>query len=74
MPQFELEAAGEPAAFVRARSPEDAVRRALPAEPGRQPPVALADAQAGTGWQDVTVDGRPWGRVRPRDRMRFRRD
>ena len=81
MPQFELEAAGQPATFVRARSPEDAVRRALgppdasASDSDRQSPaLAVGEAEAGTGWQEVTVDGLPWGRVRPRDRMRFRRD
>ena len=75
MPQFEVVRAGRPPAFVRATDAEDAVRRHadLPAGPDRQP-VALAEPEAGTGWQDVTVDGVMWGRVRPRDRMRFRRD
>ncbi len=31
-------------------------------------------AEAGSGWRAVAVDGAVWGRVRPRDRMRFRRD
>ncbi len=74
MPQFELEASGQPAAFVRARSPEDAVRRALGGPDRQSAALAVGEAEAGTGWQEVTVDGEPWGRVRPSDRMRFRRD
>ena len=75
MPQFEIQRRAAAPAFVRARSAQDAVRRhaELPADPGRQS-IALAGAEPGTGWQAVTVDGEPWGRVRPRDRMRFRRD
>lgn len=73
MPQFELAPADQPSVFVRARSPEDAVTRHLNLQRGPAA-VVLADAEAGTGWQDVSVDGKPWGQVRPRDRMRFRRD
>ena len=79
MPQFEVTPVVGPPAMVRAKDATDAVRRhaGFPGEPGRQPDepaVALVEAEPGTGWQDVTVDGAPWGRVRPRDRMRFRRD
>ena len=75
MPQFEVVRTGQPPAFVRAKDAHDAVRRhaKLPADPDRQS-VALAEAEAGTGWQAVTVEGETWGQVRPRDRMRFRRD
>ncbi len=73
MPQFELVPAGHPPAFVRARSPEDAVRRHLGGAVGPAG-LALGDAEAGTGWQEVSLDGEPWGRLRTRDRMRFRRD
>ena len=68
MPQFEVQPADQPARFVRARSPEDAVRQ-LDADAD-----ALGDPEDGTGWRSVTQGGEPWGRVRPRDRMRFRRD
>ncbi|WP_412063371.1 hypothetical protein [Rubrivirga sp. IMCC45206] len=68
MPQFEIETREGSAAFVRARTAAEAVGRQQDGE------VALAEPEAGSGWQAVTVDGQPWGRVRPRDRMRFRRD
>ena len=70
MPQFELAPTSGPVAFVRARSAEDAVRRQVP-EAGA---VDLGEPEAGPGWQEVRVGGAVWGRVRPRDRMRFRRD
>ena len=69
MPQFELEPSGQPAVFVRARTDLEAVERHADARD-----VALEDAEAGSGWRAVTVGGEPWGRVRPRGRMRFRRD
>ena len=69
MPQFEVAQHGQDPVFVRARDAADAVGRRSGAAA-----VALADAEPGSGWQDATVDGEPWGRVRPRDRMRFRRD
>ena len=56
--------------FARGRTAADAVRRHLGAD--RDP--ALGDPEPGTGWQIVEVEGASWGRVRPRDRMRFRRD
>ena len=86
MPQFEISRPAAEPVFVRARSAEDAVRRHLDAtaDSDRQPGapltgvdpggVALAAAEPGSGWQAVTLDGEPWGQVRPRDRMRFRRD
>ena len=69
MPQFEVQPGDGPPSFVRARDAEDAVRRQSGAAA-----VALSDAEPGSGWQAATADGEPWGRVRPRDRMRFRRD
>ena len=71
MPQFEVQPSGQPARFVRARSPEDAVRQLDAADAAA---AALGDPEDGTGWRSVTLGGQPWGRVRPRDRMRFRRD
>ena len=71
MPQFEVEPHGQPAAFVRARSEADAVARHLG---GATEAVDVGEAEPGAGWRDVTVGGEAWGRVRPRDRMRFRRD
>ncbi|MEM0961988.1 MAG: hypothetical protein AAGK21_05520 [Bacteroidota bacterium] len=69
MPQFEIEPQGQPATFVRARSDEDAVRRQTGADD-----VTLGEAEPGAGWRSASVGGEVWGRVRPRDRMRFRRD
>lgn len=72
MPQFETAPADADPQMVRARTPEDAVRQRAGLAAGAA--VAVGEAEAGSGWSEVTVDGRPWGRVRPRDRMRFRRD
>lgn len=72
MPQFEVAPASGDAQFVRARSAEEAVRTV--ARLGADADVALADPEAGSGWADAEVEGVAWGRVRPRDRMRFRRD
>ena len=78
MPQFEVAQRGQEPALVRARDAADAVRRRLAdgdRRPGAsEPAVALAEPEPGSGWQAVTVGGEPWGQVRPRDRMRFRRD
>lgn len=71
MPQFEVEPADRPAVFVRAKTDLDAVAGHLGDAAGE---IDLGDAEAGSGWQAVAVDGAAWGRVRPRDRMRFRRD
>lgn len=71
VPQFETAPLNGPAVFVRARSAEGAV--ADVAGRGAEA-VRLGDAEAGSGWREASVDGAPWGRVRPRDRMRFRRD
>jgi len=70
MPQFEIAPATGPVVFVRARSEADAVARHL----GAPAEVDLSEAVPGEGWREVRVGGQPWGRVRPRDRMRFRRD
>ena len=64
----EIEPRDGAATFVRARTAAEAVGRQQGGE------VALGEAEAGSGWQAVTVDGDAWGRIRPRDRMRFRRD
>jgi hypothetical protein len=74
MPQYELDAVG-PARFSglqRGRTPEEAVRLAggVP-DPGTLVVAPEADRE---GWQAVTVDGQPSGRVRLHQRMRFRRD
>ena len=71
MPQFETERPGEPAAVLRARDAEDAVRRAfgLP-----DLAVVAVGAAARDAWAPVTVNGASAGRVRPHARMRFRRD
>ena len=70
MPQFEIQPAAAAAPErVRARDAEGAVRAA--AGEGR---VELGEAALGSGWREARVGGEPWGRVRPVDRMRFRRD
>lgn len=68
MPQFEVQPTDQPTRFVRARSAEDALRQldVLDAE--------IGEPEVGTGWCAVSQAGEPWGQVRPRDRMRFRRD
>ena len=71
MPQFEVEPRDQPALFVRARTGADAVARHLGADAEA---VQVGEPEPGAGWCDVTVGGEAWGRVRPRDRMRFRRD
>ena len=79
MPQFEFAPPGGDAVFVRARDAEGAVRdvieRGLAAEGlAANAAVELGDPEAGSGWMAVALGGEPWGRVRQRDRMRFRRD
>lgn len=71
MPQFEVEPHGHAVTFVRARSEADAVARQSGTDTEA---VALGEPEPGAGWRDVRVRGEAWGRVRPRDRMRFRRD
>jgi len=67
MPQFEVQPTDQPARFVRARSAEDAIRQL-------EASADVGEPEAGTGWCAVMVEGKPWGQVRTRDRMRFRRD
>ena len=75
MPQFEVQHGARAAVFVRARGPEDAVAKTVGASgPDESGAVDVGPPAPGTGWRPVTVDGEPWGRVRARDRMRFRRD
>ena len=74
MPQYELEAVG-PARFSglqRGRTPEEAVHLAG-GVPDDQTLVVAPEADR-EGWQAVLVDGQPAGRLRPHQRMRFRRD
>ena len=72
MPQFETRPTNAPAAMIRARTPDAAVRSA--AGLGDAAEVGVGEPEAGSGWCEVTVDGEVWGQVRARDRMRFRRD
>lgn len=72
MPQYEVESAPEPARMVRARTPANAIRQSAGLPDDAR--VEVGEPEAGSGWCAVTVEGEPWGRVRPRDRMRFRRD
>ncbi len=64
-----------PASFsglVRGRTPDEAIRRATDVPDAVEIAVeAEADVH---GWQTVLFDGAPMGRVRPHQRMRFRRD
>jgi hypothetical protein len=74
MPQYELEGIG-PTRFTglqRGRAPEEAARLA-----GNIPEASalvVAPETDREGWQAVSVDGRPSGRLRLHQRMRFRRD
>lgn len=72
MPQFETRPHNGDAAMIRARTPADAVRQR--AGLADDADVEVGEAEAGSGWCEVAVGGAAWGRVRPRDRMRFRRD
>ena len=74
MPQFELEQVGPDgfSGLARGRTPEEAVRRGIRL---REECIVTIDSEADVqGWQSVQVDGAPSGRVRPHQRMRFRRD
>ncbi|MEO0557152.1 MAG: hypothetical protein AAF170_03095 [Bacteroidota bacterium] len=68
MPQFEVQPADQSSRFVRARSMEDVLRQ-LELVDG-----VVGEPEAGSGWCAVMVGEELWGRIRPRDRMRFRRD
>ncbi len=78
MPQFEIEDIANLKGIdrVRALSTEHAVRQWLnlpddvPVELGR-PDSAMEQLE---GWQTIRVEGVEKGRVRPHQRMRFRRD
>ena len=71
MPQYELDAPGA-AGLHRGRDATDAVARATGCD---RAAVEVAPGADDAGWQAVTVDGRPAGRVRDHAaRMRFRRD
>jgi hypothetical protein len=74
MPQFELERVGPRAinGLYRGLDAIDALRRAL--EIDAETPVAVGESSGAAGWQEVTLDGAPAGRVRLHQRMRFRRD
>lgn len=77
MPQFELtDTGGGAVGRVRARDPEEAVRAWLGLEEGievslEDPPAAM---DALEGWRIIRVKGEELGRIRPHQRMRFRRD
>ena len=79
MPQFEVSFTEGGTVFVRAHDAGDAVREAIN-QANRETGLAInaafevGDPEPGTGWMDASMDGEVWGRVRPRDRMRFRRD
>jgi hypothetical protein len=74
MPQYELENVG-PDGFsgrTRGRTPDEAVRRALGL--AAEDDVSVADDADLQGWQTVRIDGEEAGRIRPHQRMQFRRD
>ena len=74
MPQYELDGVG-PDRFVgraRGRTPEEAVRRALPLADTSV--LTLAEAEDLHGWRDIQIDGETAGRIRLHQRMQFRRD
>ncbi len=72
MPQFEVDPAHVPSQMIRARTAAAAVRQSAGLADAAA--VEVGEPEAGSGWAEVTVGGERWGRVRPRDRMRFRRD
>ena len=74
MPQYEVELSRPTRIRTRQRGldPADAVRQAADLPADAQVAVeAEADLK---GWSAVTVEGEAAGRVRPHQRMRFRRD
>jgi hypothetical protein len=74
MPQYELEGVG-PSRFSglqRGRTPEEAARLAG-GVPDASALVVSPEVDR-DGWQAVTVDDVPSGRLRLHQRMRFRRD
>ena len=74
MPQYELDAVGPDRVtdLRRGRTPEGAVRTALGV--GDDVAVEVGPAEGAEGWRAVRVDGVASGRIRPHQRMRFRRD
>lgn len=75
VPQFEYAPAGHEPHHLRGRTAEDAVRRAVGVPADRTVTLTPSADRAGLeGWLDVEIDGVPAGRVRPHNRMRFRRD
>jgi hypothetical protein len=78
MPQFELRKSesGGDVERLRARSPEEAVRRWLdiPADEAVTFEKVPTPLEALEGWSIIRVAGRARGRIRPHQRMRFRRD
>jgi hypothetical protein len=74
MPQYELDDVGPDhvSGRTRGRTPEEAVRRAL--DLSDETEVGVDEEADLRGWQAVRIDGEPAGRVRPHQRMQFRRD
>lgn len=74
MPQYELDDVG-PDHFsgrTRGRTPEEAVRRTLDLAEAVE--VTVDEEADLRGWQTVYIDGDSAGRIRPHQRMQFRRD
>jgi len=78
MPQFELQqsTSNDNIDRIRARDPESAIREWLGLADDEE--VTLEKGQSAMeqleGWQVIRVGGVVKGRVRPHQRMRFRRD
>ncbi|MEM1057264.1 MAG: hypothetical protein AAGI52_17230 [Bacteroidota bacterium] len=72
MPQYEVETPDGDLQRLRAKTPEDAARRAVLVDTSDQ--VALAPEADVQGWRTITLEGQEVGRVRVHNRMRFRRD
>ena len=74
MPQFELDNVGPQKinGLVRARSADDATRRALNLDDNTG--FSVTEKEDLQGWQDVVIDGKASGRIRLHQRMKFRRD
>ncbi|MEM8600718.1 MAG: hypothetical protein AAGF99_12425 [Bacteroidota bacterium] len=71
MPQYEVEPNGEAIVRTRGRDARDAAGRVLALSEDATVEVGAPDLQ---GWCAVHLDGAEVARLRPSQRMRFRRD
>ncbi len=74
MPQFEIETIGDSGNVqrIRARDEKDAVLRM--GKWTEEDGIRIVDQRELEGWRMIVVNGKPSGRVRPFQRMKFRRD